>query len=282
MSRKNNSINRELKTFEENKKKNAEQEVVPKIRFTPQDLVRIQPLTKNQEVFFKSYDLKISGHENQSERDINILCKGVAGTGKTMISLYKALEEVIDKKEKEKIIIIRSVVETRQRGFLPGTAEEKEAPFEMPYVGLCDQLINYQWRNYEKLKKAGIIEFESTSNLRGATLNDAVIIVDECQNMNLHELDTVITRVGKNSRIIFCGDFNQSDLLTNRSDVSGLPEFERILTKMDSFRIISFGVDDVVRSGLVKEYILAKVQIEDEMKLAKIKLENEIKAATKK
>src|SRR5690606_37129408 len=100
------------------------------------------------------------------------------------------------------------------------------------------------------------------------TLNDAVIIVDECQNMNFHELYTVITRVGKNSRIVFCGDFNQSDLLINRNDVSGLPDFEKILTKMDSFRIINFGVDDVVRSGLVKEYILAKVRLEDELKAA--------------
>jgi predicted ribonuclease YlaK len=254
-------VDRDLALFDEESRKKADEHTPDKIKFTPKDLIKIQPLTENQKKFFELYDTTITDPYDNSERNINIFCDGVAGVGKTMIAFYKALEEVIEKKSKEKIIVVRSVVETRARGFLPGTEEEKEAPFELPYVGICDQLINFQWRNYERLKKVGIIEFESTSNLRGVTWNDSVVIVDECQNMTLHELDTVITRVGKNSRIVFCGDFEQSDLLTSKSDVSGLPLFKSILRSMKSFKIIDFGVNDIVRSGLVREYILAKLAI---------------------
>jgi len=260
MAQKKNRVDKELDSF--NKKQGSEDGGVPKIVFTPQDLVKIQPKTTNQGIFCDLYDKKYQSGEGE-KRDTNLVCIGSPGTGKTFLSFSKALEEVIALKQKERIVIIRSVVETRQRGFLPGT-EEKEAPFELPYVGICDELIKYQWRNYEKLKKAGIIQFESTSNLRGITLHDAVIIVDECQNLNLHELDTTITRIGQNSRIIFCGDYAQSDLLFNKNDQSGLPSFLKIIERMPSFNVIKFGVDDIVRSGLVKEYIIAKNQIEIE------------------
>ena len=261
MRKSTKKLDRELALFDQESRKNAEANTPDKIKFTPKDLIKIQPLTPKQKEFFELYDTHIIDPFNQSKRDLNIFCDGVAGVGKTMIAFYKALEEVIEKGTKEKIIIVRSVVETRARGFLPGTEEEKEAPFELPYIGICDQLINYQWRNYERLKKVGIIEFESTSNLRGVTWNDSVVIVDECQNMTFHELDTVITRIGKNSRIVFCGDFEQSDLLTTKNDTSGLPTFKAVLKSMKSFKVIDFGVSDIVRSGLVREYILAKLAI---------------------
>lgn len=261
MAKKKSSVDKELEFFE--RKRNSEDESVPKIKFTPHDLVEIQAKTKNQSIFMNLYDQKVTLDDRErTEVNTNLMCIGSAGTGKTFLSFYKGLEEVITKEEKEKIIIIRSVVETRQRGFLPGTEEEKEAPFELPYIGICDELIKYQWRNYERLKKSGIIQFESTSNLRGVTLNDAVIIVDECQNMNLHELDTIITRIGQNSRVVFCGDYAQSDLLFNKNDQSGLLPFLRIIEKMKSFKTVKFEPEDIVRSGIVREYILAKNAIE--------------------
>ncbi len=270
-NKKRSQLDKELVNFE--KKRNSEENSVPKINFTNHDLVQVQPKTQNQSLFVKTYDEKVTlDDKDRTEVGTNIICIGSPGTGKTFLALHKALEEVIAKKEKEKITIIRSVVETRQRGFLPGTEEEKEAPFELPYIGICDELIKYQWRNYERLKKSGIIQFESTSNLRGVTLNDSVIIVDECQNMNLHELDTIITRIGQNSRIIFCGDYAQSDLLYSNKDQSGLPQFLKITEKMRSFRKIEFTAEDIVRSGIVREYIIAKNSIE----IAQLKKDNNI------
>ncbi len=258
-------VDKELKIFEENQKERGRAEQSEKIVFTAKDLISIVPKTENQKKFFNSYPDSYKENVSSSEiedRYKNFLLLGSAGTGKTFIALANALQEVISQKSKEKIVIIRSVVETRPRGFLPGSEEDKEKPFELPYIGICDELINYQWRNYERLKKVGIIEFETTSNLRGTTMNDCVIIVDECQNMNFHELDTVATRVGKNSRIIFCGDYAQTDLLHNKNDTSGLPEFLNIVKHMKSFELIEFTEDDIVRSGFVKEYIKAKNRIE--------------------
>lgn len=260
-----NKVDRDLRDFEEKTKERSKSEMPDKIVFTNQDLVNIQPMTENQKKFFDQYSetVKYKLHNGDTEEaDKNFMLIGSAGTGKTIIAFAKALEEVIALKEKKKIIVIRSVAEARPRGFLPGTEEEKEAPFEIPYIGICDELIKYQWKNYERLKKANIVKFETTSNLRGTTMHDSVIIVDECQNLNFHELDTVITRVGKNSRIIFCGDFAQSDLLINKNDKTGLPEFLKIVDLMSSFNIINFTANDIVRSGLVKEYILARNKIE--------------------
>lgn len=262
-----NKVDRELKNFEEKTKLKAKIEMPDKIVFTKQDLVNIVPLTPSQKTFFDLYSdtIKYKMHDgNIEECSKNFFLLGSAGTGKTMIAFAKALEEVIVTKKKNKIIVIRSIAETRPRGFLPGTEEEKEAPFELPYVGICDELIKYKWRNYERLKKANVINFETTSNLRGTTMHDAIIIVDECQNLNFHELDTVITRAGKNSRIVFCGDFAQSDLIINKNDKSGLPEFLKIVELMDSFHVINFSAEEIVRSGLVKEYILARNRIEVE------------------
>lgn len=261
MAKKKSGVDKELEVFD--KKRNSEESAVPKIVFTAHDLVKIHPKTENQGIYCNLYDQKIVSSDGE-KRDTNIMCIGSPGTGKTFLAVYKALEEVIALQEKEKIVIIRSVVETRQRGFLPGTEEEKEAPFELPYVGICDELIKYQWRNYERLKKSGIIHFESTSNLRGITFNDSVVIVDECQNLNLHELDTIITRLGHNSRIIFCGDYAQSDLLYNKNDQSGLPEFLKVTDRMASFKTVKFEAQDIVRSGVVREYILAKNALEIE------------------
>jgi phosphate starvation-inducible protein PhoH len=185
---------------------------------------------------------------------------GTAGTGKTFCSMYLALKSIVDNKNNtgpNKIIIIRSVVSSRDVGFLPGTLKEKLSVYEAPYKAIFSELLG-RGDAWEIMKTNGVVDFVSTSYLRGTSINDSFIIMDEFQNCNLSELDTIMTRVGKNSRMIFCGDLEQTDLLKSRFDVTGLPKFVSIIEQMQSFNIEEFGVDDIVRSGIVREYILAK------------------------
>ena len=207
-------------------------------------LAPMEPLTKTQlEVW---------------ESDKNMLLHGCAGTGKTFISLYLALDD-IEKGEYKKITIIRSVVPTREMGFLPGTEKEKARVYEQPYVAIFQELFGRGDDPYGQLKTKGVVDFVTTSHIRGVTLHDSVVIVDECQNMTFHELDSIITRIGRNCRIIFCGDFFQSDLRTSGSATStGINKFMDILKKMDEFDFIEFGVSDIVRSDLVKSYLITK------------------------
>lgn len=212
------------------------------------DLITVSPLTSNQEIAFLSY----------KKKNKNLILHGSAGTGKTFISIYLALEEVMEKSKREynKLYIVRSVVPTRDVGFLPGDKTEKIEVYEDPYISICAELFKYK-DAYEKLKKQGIIEFLPTSFIRGLTFDNSIIIIDECQNLNFHELDSVITRIGKYSKILLCGDFYQTDF-TKESDKRGLIKFIKILCNLKSFEKIEFTYDDIVRSDLVKEYIIAK------------------------
>jgi len=209
---------------------------------------KIKPLTPTQEDLFSSYR---SGN--------NIAAIGTAGTGKTMCALYLALNDVLQRGEYEKVVVIRSAVQTREQGFMPGSQSQKEAVFEAPYTDIVNDLFG-RGDAYNILKSKGMMKFMTSSFVRGLTFDNTIIIVDECQSMTYHELDTIITRVGESSKIVFCGDTKQDDLeiSRNRADVSGLSEFLRVLNKVDSFDCITFTPEDIVRSGLVKEYILAK------------------------
>ena len=217
-------------------------------------LVDISPLTDNQESLFSDY-----------KDGKNIFAYGAAGTGKTFIVLYNALRDVLDENSPySKIYIVRSLVSTREIGFLPGDHEDKSALYQIPYKNMVKYMFEMPSDAdfemlYGNLKQQETISFWSTSFIRGTTLDDAIIIVDECQNLNFHELDSIITRVGENTRICFCGDSRQSDLQKDR-EKNGIIDFLSILRKMESFDIIEFGVDDIVRSGLVKEYIIAKME----------------------
>ena len=201
------------------------------------ELAEIEPLTRNQLVAFES--------------DKNLVLHGWAGTGKTFISCYLAFDDMT-KTQYEKLVIIRSAVPTRDIGFLPGTEKEKSSVYEEPYYDISIDLFE-RGDAYQILKTKRLVHFMTTSYIRGITLRDAVILIDECQNMTFHELDSIITRVGENCRVIFCGDFSQSDLKQN-----GMKEFFEILASMNRFDFIEFGVEDIVRSGFVKEYIIAK------------------------
>jgi predicted ribonuclease YlaK len=217
-------------------------------------LVDIEPLTENQKRLFDSYN-----------NDKHLVAYGCAGTGKTFITLYNALCDVMDERTPyEKIYLVRSLVSTREIGFLPGTYEDKSDIYQIPYKNMVKYMFQMPSDAdfemlYGNLKAQETIKFWSTSFLRGTTLDNAIVIVDEFQNLNFHELDSIITRVGENTRICFCGDATQSDL-QRTSEKNGIIDFMRILRAMPSFDVIEFGIDDIVRSGLVKEYIIAKME----------------------
>ena len=217
-------------------------------------LIPIEPLTDNQKSFFDSY-----------ADDKQIVAYGCAGTGKTFIALYNALKDVLNEiTPYEQIYIVRSLVATREIGFLPGDHDDKAALYQIPYKNMVKYMFQLPTETdfemlYGNLKQQETIKFWSTSFLRGTTLDNSIIIVDEFQNMNFHELDSIITRVGENSRIVFCGDGRQSDLIKDK-ERNGISDFMDVLRKMPSFDIIEFDINDIVRSGLVKEYLVAKME----------------------
>ena len=204
------------------------------------ELREIEPLTRNQLKAFES--------------DKNLVLHGLAGTGKTFISSYLAYDDMT-KGDYQRLVIIRSAVPTRDIGFLPGTEKEKASVYEEPYKDIAIDLFQ-RGDAYEILKNKSMVHFMTTSFIRGITLRDTVIIIDECQNMSFHELDSIITRIGENCRVMFCGDFRQADLKAN-----GLQDFIRVLKRMERFTFIEFEVEDIVRSDFVKQYIIAKNEL---------------------
>ena len=206
----------------------------------------VQPKTPNQQLVWECF--------NQNR---HMVLHGMAGTGKTFVTLYLALNRLFENRyDQKKVVIVRSVVPTRDMGFLPGSESDKMKAYEAPYKAMCDDLFS-RGDAYEILKTKRQVEFISTSHLRGTTLDDCIIIVDEAQNLTFHELDSIITRVGVNTQIVFCGDCSQSDL-DKPWDKSGLAEFMAIAEHIDDFKQVQFSYDDIVRSGLVRDYLIAK------------------------
>ena len=218
-------------------------------------LIDVKPLTENQKILFDAYD------------DGKMLfAYGAAGTGKTFITLFKALKEVLSEiTPYEKIYIVRSLVATREIGFLPGDHDDKSALYQIPYKNMVKYMFEMPSDAdfemlYGNLKAQETISFWSTSFIRGTTFNRSIILVDECQNLNFHELDSIITRVGDDCKIMFCGDIMQSDLIKT-SERNGIHDFMKILQAMPEFESVEFGVDDIVRSGLVKSYLVNKINL---------------------
>ena len=218
-------------------------------------MLPIEPITDNQKVFFDEWD-----------KGQMLYAYGVAGTGKTFIALHKALKDVLDDYTPyDKIYIVRSLVATREIGFLPGDHEDKSSLYQIPYKNMVQAMFEMPDDNsyemlYDNLKAQETISFWSTSFIRGTTLDNAIVIIDECQNLNFHELDSIITRVGQDSKIVFCGDAAQTDLIKT-NERTGILDFQRILQEMEEFSLIEFGLDDIVRSGLVKSYLINKINL---------------------
>ena len=217
------------------------------------NLRTFSPLTDNQKLFFDAY----------KRGDYFIALHGVAGTGKTFCAMYKALEEVLDRSNTfTKIIVVRSAVQSREMGHLPGDVSEKMEIYQQPYRQICEILFSHR-DAWDRLEEQGYVQFISTSFIRGMSFDDAIIIVDEMQNMTYEEIDTVMTRVGYRSKIIWCGDYRQTDLNKKKNDMSGILKFFDIAYHMSAFTKIEFTPNDIVRSSLVKDYILAKLKYED-------------------
>ena len=222
---------------------------------TSNQLTNIKPVTDSQKVVFDSW-----------KQGQNQFLYGCAGTGKTFISLYLALSEVLKNETPyDKVIMVRSLIPTREIGFLPGDEEDKSALYQVPYSNMMQFMFEQPNEQafsmlYDRIKQQGSFYFLSTSFLRGLTFDNSIIIVDECQNLNFHELDTIVTRVGQDSKIIFCGDFGQSDL-SKLNERNGLMDFLQILHEMEEFNCIEFNIGDIVRSGFVRNYLIQKTKL---------------------
>ena len=222
---------------------------------TEEHLIKIKPITDNQKIAVKAY-----------KDGKNLFQYGAAGTGKTFLSLYLALQDVLDLKTPyHRVCIVRSLIPTRDIGFLPGDHDDKSALYQVIYQNMVQFM--FKMPNelafsmlYQNLQQQETLHFLSTSFLRGITFDNSIIIVDECQNLNFHELDTIITRVGQDSKIMFCGDIEQSDLVKT-SEKNGLLQFTKILDTMDSFELIEYNIGDIVRSGFVREYLISKIKL---------------------
>lgn len=210
------------------------------------DLLEVHPITLNQEHVFNAWD-----------QGDNLVLAGSAGTGKTFLALYMAFEEVLEPESVyNEVVVVRSMVPTRDMGFLPGTLEEKQDAYTAPYRAIATELFG-DTQSYNRAVASKKIRFESTSFIRGVTIDNAIIVVDEMQNLNFHELDSVITRVGRNTRIIFCGDYRQSDFKW-ADDKEGINKFLSIVEQLKKFSVVTFGWEDIVRSDFVRDYIMTK------------------------
>lgn len=217
----------------------------------------IVPLTDNQR---QSFDLFFNHHKH-------LFLYGCAGTGKTFLALYFALKLLQMRPDLyDHVVIVRSDVATRKQGFLPGKLKEKNEVHELPYAFACNKLYG-RGDSYQIAKSKGIVEFVSTSYLRGTEFDNAIVIVDECQNMTDHELNTAMTRLGNNCRIIFCGDIKQTDI-RNSHEHSGFADFLLILQHLGSFGLVEFQTDDIVRSDIVKQYIITRNNLEQKQMIA--------------
>ena len=222
---------------------------------TEEHLIKIKPITDNQKIAVKAY-----------KDGKNLFQYGAAGTGKTFLSLYLALQDVLDMKTPyHRVCIVRSLIPTRDIGFLPGDHDDKSALYQVIYQNMVQFM--FKMPNelafsmlYQNLQQQETLHFLSTSFLRGITFDNSIIIVDECQNLNFHELDTIITRVGQDSKIMFCGDVDQTDLIKT-SEKNGILQFTKILDKMESFELIEYNIGDIVRSGFVREYLINKIKL---------------------
>jgi phosphate starvation-inducible protein PhoH and related proteins len=213
-------------------------------------LKKVDPRTANQEKIFDRFD-----------EGKHLYIHGTAGTGKTYVACYLAMDAILNHGDFEELVIIRSAVPSRRQGFLPGNEEEKNEIFEVPYENLFTKLFDGD-RPYQNLKSSNKVRFISTSYLRGITLENCVVLIEEVQNMNDGEIDTVMTRLGENCRAIICGDTAQNDLFYMHED-SCIDKLSKVVRKMPSFSVIEMKPEDICRNGLVREWLLSKASVQN-------------------
>lgn len=246
-SRKPNPAHLKEEVVELEKQKYQHQPVNNSLKIKLEALKTFDALTDNQQKFFDSY----------KRGDYFIGLFGSPGVGKTFLAMYRSLEEVLDRSNPFKqVVVVRSAVQVRDQGFVPGSLDEKMEIYETPYKEISETLFGRS-DAWDRLKEQGYARFISTTAIRGISIDDAIILVDESQSMTFHELSSVISRVGHRSKIIFIGDLKQNDLIKSKNDVSGLKEFLNVARHMDEFSEITFTPDDIVRSSLVKSFIVA-------------------------
>ena len=249
MAKRNRKIRNELNELEQSERNlyliNSKYDNISK-RMNGLSLRDILPKTQAQSDTFDAYN-----------ENYNLLLHGCAGTGKTFISLYLALREISQRTSPYKsITVVRSAVPTRDVGFLPDALHQKLEVYELPYRSIINELYG-RGDAFEVVKHKDFVNFISTSYVRGVTLKRTIVIVDECENLNFHELDSIITRIGEDCKILFCGDFKQTDFRNDR-EKQGMHNFMEILSSMQSFDIVQFTQEDIVRSNMVREYIIQK------------------------
>ena len=218
-------------------------------------LIDIKPLTPSQEKVFDAW-----------QKNKHLFLFGAAGTGKSFVTMYLALKDILNEQTPyKKLYIVRSLVPTREIGFLPGDHEDKANLYQIPYKNMVRFMFEMPddpsfEMLYGNLKAQDTISFWSTSFIRGTTIDNSIVLVDESENLNFHELDSIITRLGVNSKIVFAGDAAQTDL-QKAHEKTGIMDFKKIIDDMDEFESIEFGIDDIVRSGLVKSYLISKINL---------------------
>ena len=230
---------------------------VPKKNWRYEDIKwHVKPITPLHEDTFRAF----------FESDYKSLAiTGQAGTGKTLIGTYLALNELLRKDSPiDTFIIVRSIVQTRDMGFLPGDLDEKMEPYEAPYRDIFHKIFERPtaYNHMKNSKNGGAVVFVPTSFVRGVTWDNSIILLDETQNMTMHEIDSVLTRVGENSRVIMVGDREGQDDLKSKREVSGFDRAFEIAKTMGEFSTFEYGDAECVRSGFVRSWGIAKRQFQ--------------------
>jgi len=199
-----------------------------------------------------------------------LFCDGLAGTSKTYLSVYCAME-LLKKREVEKIVYIRSLTESGKRllGSLPGEVDDKFKPWSIPLLEKCDELINISVTN--ALLQQHVIKSTPINYLRGVTFNDAAVIVDEFQNLVKEEAVTVLSRFGKKCKMFVVGDSMQSDIADKSGFKKILDAFDTEESQQHGIHCFHFGENEITRSKMLKYIVKVLQNVPSEQNLIKNK-----------
>jgi phosphate starvation-inducible PhoH-like protein len=219
---------------------NSKEEFYEQVKKEIESKNKVKGLTEGQQDYLDAIN-----------ENVVTLCSGLAGTGKTYIAVVRAVE-LLQEGQYKRIVIARPAVECgKSLGFLPGNEDEKVAPYMRPIKDILHELIDA--KQLEEYIKNETIEFCALTYMRGRTLNNCIMILDEAQNATWEELMMFLTRIGKNSKIIISGDETQEDVF-HKALAQCLCKFD---TKpyIREIEVIYLDVEDIVRNGLIRKII---------------------------